>query len=230
MSLADYQPLVDDLVRDRDQIITPGQRDTAIAGAVLRYSGDAPATLIADVVSVAGGQRLPVPAGWVDGQSELRGLEYPVGNTPPSHIGLDAVLIYHGLAGPEIALLISLLAGDTVRVSYTGPHALNATNDTIPLRHRHAVACLAASVLCGQLSAYYATEGSPTLQADTVDHQGKTERYRIRARDLAAEYTRVVGTAPTDRSKPAMAETAFESRDSLGRRTLFHPPRGNWPR
>lgn len=227
MSLADYQQLVDDLVRDRDQVIDVGQRDDAIAGAVMRYSLDAPAPLIADVLSVNGGQRLPVPAGWV-AHSQLRSLEHPVGQTPPSFIGLNGVSLYHGLTGPEIVLLVSLLANDVVRVSYTGAHVLDAHNDSIPLHHRRAVACLAAADVCGQLSAWYATEGAPTLQADTVDHQGKTERYRTRARDLAAEYTRIVGPAPTERKRPAMAEAAFESRDSLGRRTLFHPPR-NWP-
>ena len=229
MSLAAFQQLVDDLVRDRDQVITSGQRSAAIGNAVLRYSADAPRVLIEDVTSVAGGQRLPVPTGWVVGRSELRGLEYPVGKIPASEIGLDSATIYQSLTGPEIVLLLSLFAGDVVRVTFTGWHVLTETTDSIPPPHQYAVACLAASILCGQLSAYYATEGSPTLQADTVDHLGKTERYRARARDLAAEYTRIVGNATPDSTKPAMAVAEFPSTDSLGGKTLFHPPR-RWPR
>lgn len=229
MLLAGFQSLVEDLVRDRDQVLSTEERDTAIAAAVSRYSVDAPRVRVEDVTSDDGGQRLPVPSGWVDGLSDLRALEYPIGHIPTSTIGLDAVSLYQGPSGVEIVLLISLLPGDQVRVSYTGEHTLTEMISTIPTAHERAVACLAAADLCGQLSAHYATEGAPTLAADTVDHQGKTERYRARARDLAAEYSRMVGQAPNPRTRPAMAETAFDSRDSLGRRTLFHPPR-SWPR
>jgi hypothetical protein len=196
---------------------------------VSRYSADAPRVRVEDVTSVAGGQRLPVPSGWIDGWSEVRALEYPIGQIPSSLIGLDAVSVYDTPDGPELVLLISLLPSDQVRVSYTEFHALTTLASTLPTRHERAVACLAASDLCGQLSAHYATEGAPTLAADTADHIGKTERYRSRARDLAAEYSNVVGAARSDRQKPAMASAVIESRDSLGRRTLFHPPRGNWP-
>lgn len=229
MLLAGFQSLVDDLVRDRDQVISTEERDAAIEAAVARYSVDAPRVRVDDVTSVAGGQRLDVPAGWIDGLSELRALEHPIGHIPTSTIGLEAASLYLGPSGVEIVLLISLLPGDIVRITYTGAHTLTTLASTIPTGHERAVACLAAADLCGQLSAHYATEGAPTLAADTVDHQGKTERYRARARDLQAEYSRIVAPAQTARTKPAMAETAFDSRDSLGRRTLFHPPR-SWPR
>jgi hypothetical protein len=227
--LPDFQQLVDDLVRDRDQVIAPSERATAIASALSRYSADSPRPCVEDVISVSGGPRLPVPTGWLEGVSELRALEYPVGKVPPSQIGLDAVSLYQSPTGIEIVMLLSVFADDVVRVSYTGGHVLDATQTTIPSRHVHAVAAFAASILCGQLSAYYATEGAPTLQADTVDHQGKTERYRNRARDLAAEYTRTVGAAQPERQRPGMAEVAIPGQSSLGGRPMFHPPR-RWPR
>lgn len=226
MLLPDFQQLVDDLVRDRDQVIASSERATAITSALSRYSADSPRLCVEDVTSVAGGQRLPVPVGWLEGVSELRALEYPIGQVPPSYIGLDSVSLYQSPTGIEIVMLLSLFAGDVVRVSYIGGHVLDATQSSIPARHVHAVAAFAASILCGQLSAYYATESAPTLQADTVDHQGKTERYRSRARDLAAEYTRVVGTAQPERQRPAMAEVAIPGQASIGGRPLFHPPRG----
>lgn len=229
MSLADVQQMVDDLVRDRDQVITTTQRDAAISAAVSRYSTDAPAPRVEDVTSVAGGSFLPLPTGWIIGLSTLRGIEYPVGNVPPSYVGLDAVTLYAGPTTLELLLLISLLAGDVVRVSYTGAHVLDNTTDTLPGHHRRAVACLAAADLCGQLSAHYATEGAPTLSADTVDHTGKSERFRSRSRDLASEYTRVVGTPRAEAQKPACAVVDVGSQDSLGGRPLFHPPR-RWPR
>ncbi len=229
MLLPDLEQNVDDLVRDRDQVIGVAARSTAIAAALERLSADAPFVRSADVTSDDGGQRLPVPTGWVSNWSELRGLEYPLGRTPPSWIGLDAAHIYRGPDDEEIVLVISLFAGDVVRVRFTQPHELTALASTVPVRFNRALACLAASDLCGQLAAHYATEGEPTISADSVDHQGKSGRWRSRARDLAAEYTRIVGTTRSDANKPAMATTSFASTDSLGRRTLFHPP-SNWPR
>ncbi len=227
MSLADLQALVDDLVRDKDQVITTEQRDTAIDGAVSRYSADAPRVLVEDVTS-AGGQRLDLPAGWDANASEIRSIEYPVGHIPSIELDPEAWRVYTGPDGAEIVLLLTLLAGEDVRIAYTAPHALDAGTDTIPARHRRPVACLAAADLCGQLASYYATEGEPTIAADAVNHDSKSQRWSRRARDLAAEYQKTVGTVG-DRAKGASATVELPRRDSLGGRRIFHPP-GSWPR
>lgn len=227
MSLADTQALVDDLVRDKDSVIASATRDTAIDNAVSRYSADAPRVLVIDATS-DGSQYLNVPAGWIDGQSSLRSVEYPIGNIPTTLIDPAAVSLYTSPGGPQFQLFFTPIVDDALRLSFTAPHTLDDSTDTIPAQHQRALACLAAADICGQLSAYYATEGAPTIGADVADHLGKTERYRNRARDLLAEYTSTVGAAPSDRTKPASA-TAQPVRDnSLGRPRLFHPPRG-WP-
>jgi hypothetical protein len=224
MSLADYQQLVDDLVRDKDQVISSGARDAAIEAAVQRYSVDAPRVVVEDVTS-AGGSELDVPTHWLADTSALRTLEYPIGQLPPSLVNASAVAIYTTPTGEQLRLLFTLVDGDQVRLTYTGAHRLDADADTIPARHRQPVAALAAATLCGQLSSFYATEGSPTIGADTTDHQSKSEKFSRRARDLRAEYTAMVSPAPTERNKGASATTTMPSRDSLGRERLFHPPR-----
>lgn len=227
MTLADLQALVDDLVRDKDQVISSMARDTAIAAALARYSADAPRSLVEDVVS-AGGHVLPLPSEWA-ADSELRSLEHPIGRHPPSLIALTGAMLYQAPDGPELRLVVTLLDGDQVRVTFTAPHVVDVDGTTIPERHRRPVACLAAADLCGQLANYYATEGAPTIGADTVDHQSKTERFNRRQRDLRAEYVAAVGSAPSDRAKPASVDVALPSRDSLGGRRIFHPPKG-WRR
>jgi len=227
VSLAEIQATVDDLVRDKDQVITSVQRDTAIADALQRYSADAPRVIVEDVAS-AGGQVLPLPLHWIDGQSEIHGIEYPLGSVPPNEILPTAIHVTRTPTGPSLIFVFSPTSGEDVRLTYTGAHVVDVTTNTIPNRHRRALCALAAADLCGQLSADYATEGAPTIGADSADHMGKTERYRNRARDLRAEYTSLIGNV-SERTKPASVDVALPRRDALGGRPLFHPPT-QWPR
>lgn len=227
MSLADLQSIVDDLVRDKDQVIASAARDAAIATAVAQYSAAASRVIVEDV-ECPGGAVLPLPAFWIEGESEIQGVEYPIGEMPPAELAPDVLRIVRTPVGSTLLLAFSPASGEFVRLHYTGAHVLDEDTNTIPSRHQRAVAALAAADLCGQLSAWYATEGAPTIGADSADHQGKTERYRLRARDLRAEFTQAVG-AVSDRTKPASVDVALPSRDSLGGRPLFHPPTG-WRR
>lgn len=228
MSLADIQSLVDDLVRDTDQVISSTARDTALANALLRLSTDAPRRVVEDVAVDAQGN-LPLPTAWLEGQSLLEQAEYPIGERPRAFIAPSFIEESVTPTGTVLVLLSTIAAGQIVRLTYTALHVLDVGTDTVPLRHARALAALAASDLCGQLAAQYSNEGAPTIGADTVDHQSKSDRWRKRARDLDQEYQRIVGPAPSDRAKPASVEVAVTRPDSLGRRRLFHPTI-NWPR
>lgn len=228
MSLVETQALVDDLVRDKDQVIVSARRDVAIGNALQRYSQDAPRQLVRDVTS-DGTALLPLPTDWVDGISDLHEIEYPIGNFPPTLLEPDAFGLYTTPSGNVIRVALAPPIGDGLRVSFTAPHQLDNSHDTIPATHQRALACLAAADLCGQLASYYASESAPTIGADVADHQGKTDRYRKRAQDLLAEYVRIVGVAPSNRTTPASAiAQPGKPVDSLGWPRMFHPTR-NWP-
>ena len=225
MSLAAIQKVVDDLVRDTSQVITSESRDQAIADALLRYSGDAPRRIVADLATQADGS-LAVPSDWLP-ESTILAVEWPIGRRPVAYIPPSAVEPY--VAPEGVVLLLNFGAdigvGALVRLTFTGGH----TVDSVPNQHRLAVCSLAAANLCGQLAAHYANESEPVISADTVDHGSKTERWRKRQRDLTAAYTDVVAPAPTERTKPASADAELPRRNSLGYRPMFHPPT-NWPR
>lgn len=227
MSLADIQTLVDDLVRDRDQVVTSDQRDAAITAALARYSVDRPRQVVVDVVS-AGGQRIALPAGFTD-DSSLIGIEYPVGQIPTSELPMGDVSIYAAPTERQLDLPVVTVDGDTLRVTYTAAHLLDADDDTVPAKHRQALASLAASIVCGQLASYYASEGEASIQADTVDYKDKSQRWRLRQKDLASDYVDVVGPAPSDRAQPASVTVPLQRTNALGGPRLFHPTR-YWPR
>jgi hypothetical protein len=227
MPLADYTSAIDDLVRDKDQVLSSGSIQLAIAQALLVYSDHRPREVPADVVADAAGYELQLPAGWVVDFSVVRAIEYPVDQNPVAM--LDMARVYRRLrpAGERIELPVALSAGDVVRVTYSATHVVDNATDTVPPAHRHAVQCLAASNLCGQLASYYATEAAPTIGADVSDHQGKTERFRARARDLVAVYNSVLGIATGGKGGDVQAKSAgtvvtLDSLNAAGEQRLFH--------
>lgn len=215
MSLASLQALVDDLVRDKDQVIATADRDHAIAAAVLRYSQDRPRVLVVDVTSVSGGQRLPLPAGWLADFSVIQSVEHPIGNVPTSFLPIDEIGLYRGPTEVLIEVPVTLLAGDQVRVTFTGPHTVDGTAATPPAKHDYAIACWAAHMLCDQLANYYATSAEPSIQADTVNHQSKTQAFAARAKNYRARYLSELGL-DEKRATPASAVVDLDLRHSSG--------------
>lgn len=224
MSKIAFQALVDDLVRDKDQVIASASRDNAIAQAVLQYSADRPREVVVDQVAMAG-YELALPAGWDPALSTLRAIEYPVDQVTPSYVGLADVR-FRKRPDEDVVLAFPFQfpPAATVRLTYTALHVVDDAIDTVPEIHRNAVACLAASMLCGQLANYYATEGEPTLGADVSDPASKTDKFRARARDLAAQYAAAVGTSGK-RNVSAGAVTNMRGTDSCGRQRIFHASR-----
>ncbi|MCH2092723.1 MAG: hypothetical protein MK141_14260 [Pseudoxanthomonas sp.] len=220
MSLTTFQGLVDDLVRDKDQVISSSTRDEAIAQAVIRYSDDRPRAVVIDVLG-NGTRRLPLPAGWETGYSQLQGVEWPVDQYPAAELSMAEVRMRQAPDNLYIELPVEPGVDEAIRLTYTQRHAVDVATDTIPDRDRLAVASWAAALLCGQLQAYYATEAAPTIQADSADHQGKSERYRTRMRDLTTQYFKELGIPE---KRPSVASTVVHMRgtDSNGNPRLFH--------
>lgn len=221
--LIDYQDLVTDFVRDDANKITPANLDAAIAAALERYSADRPVDKAADLVGVSG-MLIALPAAWEADFSTLKSLEYPLGRMPPAYLESDAWTIYLDTDGPCIMLASLLPAASTLRAVFTVRHTLTGAVDTIPLRHREAVAKLAAASLCDQLAALYANDTDSTIGAGMVQGQTKSQAYAARARDYRKQYQDSIGVADKA-AAPASAVTALRPKDGHGQPYLFHPPR-----
>lgn len=219
--LADYQTLVNRLAQADAGDLTPTDVDDAISLAVTRFSKDKPHEQVTDVTA-PGGQTLDLPNDWVGGFSDIRAIEFPVGWVPPSY--LDDWQIYTAPGGESALLAQTLDTGDTVRLTYSLMHTVDATTDTIPLVYREPVAAYAASLLCEQLATRYAGQMDATIQADTVDHNDKGRRYRTRANDLRKRYTDAVGV-PDQANAAAGVVVDWDNNDSRGGDRLFHPRR-----
>jgi hypothetical protein len=223
MPLAEYQFLVDGMVRDDAGKLTPTDRDQAVASAVIRYGKDRPRTKVEDIAS-SGGYYLPLPAGWEEGFSSLISLEYPIGEMPPAFLETGCWGMYNAPGGPQIMVKESLAAAGTVRAIYTIAHVLDATTDTILATDREPVASYAAAILLDQLAALYSGDSDSTIQADSVNHQSKAGEFATRARVLRKRYFDDLGI-DTKRNVASGVVVNMDMASSLGRDRLMHPRR-----
>lgn len=218
--LADYQDLVDDMVRDDAGHVSVEQRDKAIVLAVERYSQARPRRAVEDVPGT--GTTLSLPSGFVDGFSDVIGIEYPVGRVPPSVVTRDRWALYLGPDGLEIMTLDAF--SDTVRVRYTIQHVLSPTVDTLPVGDRETVAKYAAALVCEQLAALYAGDTDPTIGVDRMQGQSRSQAFAARAREYRKQYQLALGIEDKT-STPAGAVVQLRADDSLGNPRFFHPTR-----
>ncbi|MEJ1353094.1 MAG: hypothetical protein RPU13_13875 [Candidatus Sedimenticola sp. (ex Thyasira tokunagai)] len=220
--LSDFQNLVNDLVRDDSDTVTPGDVDQAIGLAVSRYSKDRPYIQVEDV-SAEGPHTLTLPTAWVPGFSEIQELEFPIGNFPASYI--NDSLLYQSPDGEEIRVADSLTVGVQVRVNFSVFHTLTDIADTVPLGDREALASYAAAALCDQLSSHYANSSDSTIQADSVDHASKSREWAGRARALRKRYFDELGVDDR-RNAAAGVVVDLDMQNSQGGDRLFH--KGRW--
>lgn len=207
--LSDLAAIVDDMVSDAAGRLTPGARDRAIDLAVIQYGKDRPRALLADVVAAPAAEgtpaHLPLPAGWTDG-SEALGVEYPVGEMPPRMLSRPA---WGTLATPGGSLIAvpAEIGGQTCRLTWTLPHVVSATEDTIPAADREALCWYAAAVLLDQVAAATSGDRSSLMAADQVDQADKSKAYAARAATARRRYHDLLGI-DVRRQSPASAIAA----------------------
>lgn len=184
---ADLLSLVEALVRDEVSRLSAADIGVAFDLALHRYSKDRPRRLVADVLG-DGSDVLPLPLGW-ENESELVGVEYPVGLFPAA---ITSALVYTAPAGRVLRVGAAVAAGASVRCTFTVRHVVDDATDTVPLRHREGVSAYAAALLLEELAAAAINDGDATIHADTTDRRTKAQEYASRARSLKARYVEVL--------------------------------------
>ena len=223
--LSDFETLVTDLIRDDAARIDTAGKDRAIQLAVQRYSKDRERVKVEDVATTAA-NTLPLPPAWETDFSDLRTLEYPIGEVPPSVIASDRYGFYRSTSALVVQLLDALNIGSTVRVTYTIAHAVSDVLDTIPVADREPVACWAAAGLCDEIASFYSGGTDSTIQADSAPGQSKAQEYSRRAATLRKRYFNELGLEDK-RSAPAGTVVTLRPTDSRGQERLTHPLRGS---
>lgn len=223
MFLAAYQDLVDRIIRDEEERIRTQDRDRAIQMAVTRFSKDRPEVKVEDLTSTDG-RYIDLPASWVNESSGVQSMEYPIGNFPPTYISDSLWQLYETPSTEKLMLISAITAGASVRVTYTIPHILSDSTNTIPERSKEPIASYAASLLYDQLASFYTGETDSTISVDNVDHQGKGALFASRAKILRQRYYDEMGVNPK-RNVAAGCVVNLDLTDWRGRDLLTHPGR-----
>lgn len=222
----DFRALVDDLVRDAADRLDGSSRDRAIGLAVIQYGKDRPRRMVSDLLSEAGTPpQLPLPVGWIDGESTAVSLEHPVGHMPPCQMLRPLWGEILTPDGQVIALPRDAVAGGTYRLVWTVPHRLDDVTDTIPSSDREAVALYAAAILLDQLAAATSGDHDATIRADTVRPGQTGVNYAARADTCRQRYHDLLGI-DRRRLAPASVTVAPPLSSSRGEHRLLN--RRSW--
>ena len=221
MPLIDFQTLTQNLVRDQDAKVTPGQYDEAISLALREYNKRKADTKVQDVAG-DGTRLLALPAAWETDFSIVRAVEYPIGEIPPTM--LQGWSLYQSPSDLKIMLKTAVTSGGNARVTFTIRNVLTESSDTVPEDDREAVCSYAAAVVCQQLASLYSGDGDATLQADAVNHQDKARRFAARAKELRQRFYDQLGIDPK-KNVAAGVDVDLDLADSLGGDRLTHSAR-----
>lgn len=209
MSLATITDLVSDKLRTLAlgrELASPLVVGRAIDQAVLQYGLDSPQQLQVKVDAVTGDSIATAGVtGWVAGRSVLNEVEYPIGQAPRAT--LDAAVARNAAGDWVILLLVDTLAAASVRVHFTAPHIVSATECTVPTEHENAVACWAAAELCRQLATQKGHERDATLSAANTTGASQSGDLARRARDWDLQYRQALGLPDPD-TVPGAAGTS----------------------
>lgn len=173
LMLADIQKLTDVLAIDASGQITAEDRAAAIELALFRYSSDRP-RIVSEIRQLDGSTVLTVPADWHEGFSRVLEISRQSG-------GRIAFEVRKTLSGEKIILTSFVKNGETAVISYTLPHILKQTEDTIAFVDREAVANWAAAFLLDGMAAGCAGSLSSTISSDSVEHSAKANNYHAQA-------------------------------------------------
>ena len=225
-TLTTFQILFDDRVRATAAPFTTQQKERAIQQALKEYSQVRPLVAAQDYAGDGVTFDLGLPAGWQEGISTVRQIEYPAGQRVAIFLEQADWVFYLAPSGKKIRLLdVTPDTGETTRITYTKPHAVDAISSSVSGVDEEAVADLAAAIGLTDLAAVYANTQSPTITADAVNYGDKSRAYLELAKELKARYRKHLGLDQQSNAPPIGGFVEQDRTASDGGDLLTHPRR-----
>jgi hypothetical protein len=201
--MALYDLVIARVKDDAEKLVDPTDYNDAITAALARYSKGKPRILVRDLPGTDG-HDLALPVEWSPDFSEVRSLEYPIGTVPADLLQPGCWALYQSPTSTVIRLDdLAPAATETIRCTFVVLH----TEATLPATDVEPVADIAAAICLLQLAAAYGNSTDSTIQADSVDHQSKTDQYRRLATELRRKGLAALGLDDED-AAPAAAVVA----------------------
>lgn len=220
------------LAMDASELVDIVDREEIVKTAVERYSHDAPEKITADI-SGDGGKYYAISGltSWIEGFSQVLAIQYPARDVTADEVpqmlkpedwddnyrdGDDTQYIFLPNHAPA--------SSEEFRVTYTTTYQLASNAYSTPAGDFFAICNLAAHFACLALAAKYARTNDSLISADSVDHGGRSERFRSLARDFERAYLEHMDMTGDDASKekPAGEFVDWDTFPAFNRRYLFH--------
>jgi len=205
--------------------LSSARRDALLRQAIVqRYSSDRPLETVSDIAG-NGTSLIALPAGYEEGFSSIRSIEFPVGSVPPVLLLDEDWQLYRDTSALKIMLLGSTAAAtDTLRVTFTARHLDDGS--TVPDADFEAVCDYAAALCYDAMAGLYTQSGDPSLAADVVNYRTKNQEYQSLANAARKRYFQHMGIDPSDTSTgtgPAIATGNLYETQGSGLDRLTHP-------
>ena len=226
MTFADLQIAVDSRIQDDAGKLAPDARDDCIREAIRdRYSRFRPQELVKDLAGDGVTWKWALNTtnfpSWDNARSSIVALEYPAEERPPRFLETADWVIIRAATSRWVGLsAITPGTGATLRVTYTAPHADDAS--TVPAGDLDAVANAAAALASRRLQAIYSQLGNSSIGADAVDYGAKRDGFASLAKDLDRRFEESMGTAEDDEAPAASGTAVWDPGMADGGRRLTH--------
>jgi hypothetical protein len=182
-TLSTIDALVVPLINDDAGVLGASVRKGHIGSALVEYQKRKPLVVVYELTGTAAYEyAVSLFTGWTDGLSYFAKIEGPfnAGDTTPP-VPLDEY--FYQLVRTPSGLFLRFrrwapASGQKYWIHYATVHTLTESASTVFAADETALAELGAAYCCDALAARYAQGTDGSIEADTVNHDGKAEIYK----------------------------------------------------
>lgn len=217
------------IIQDHAEFLEPDDVHRFLDEAVLLYSKDRARIKVCEITGDGStyewsvGEDKTILTDWIEDFSYINGrVEYPAHTSTnlqqvPVYIDENFYMFYRKIVSATTTLYFKATGfipatGKIVRFEYALPHTLTDSSNSIKDGDSSAVINLTASLCFWALAAKFAQSTEPTIDADSVDHQRKSEQYLEMAKERADMYKALMGIGEDSKAK-ASAGIAYKDLD-----------------
>jgi len=200
MTREDYLARLETALQDSAEELQPDDKYRLLSQAVLIFSKDRPLTKIKETTGNGSAYDFALPTDWVEGFSYIVGqIEYPADSyQTPAYLESSDWKLYKKLVSNVTTTYLRMLtftpaSGNVLRYEYALPHTIDETTNTVLNSDMEAVVNLAAALCFWALAAKFAQTTSPSIEADVIDYQRKSDIYQLLAKEKMAIYNSLMG-------------------------------------
>lgn len=198
-TLAEWRARVADLIRDEAGVdVSFPAIETAMRSALVEHAKFSSFESV-DEAAGEGSPYFDLPDGWIDGFSDITGVEHPARQNPPvdlCHRSWRVVRSPTDVTVKQILLDRSPSSSEWVRFTFTAYWPFPTTDagdDRIPDGDFEAVANLVAAYCCEQLQSSAARSRIPAMNSETVPSGDRAASLKDAATSFRESYKRLVG-------------------------------------